>query len=148
MSKSISNCSCLATGKRMLGIDSDPGPGGTTTTTSTTTTTTTTTTPTTTTTTTTPQAFTPSDVPGLVAEFYSEFIVKDGADLVSQWTDQSGQGNHATQGTEDNKPLWVDAQLNGYPSIRFAGTNDWLSSALAQAFPVHIFMVVKQISWA
>ena len=71
----------------------------------------------------------PSDVPGLVAEFYSEFVIKDGADLVSQWTDQSGQGNHAIQGTGANQPLWVDAQFNGYPGITLNGSSQWFSIA-------------------
>ena len=69
----------------------------------------------------------PSDVPGLVAEFYSEFVIKNGGNLVSQWTDRSGEGNHATQTVATNKPLWVDAQINGYPSIRHDGIDNFLS---------------------
>lgn len=44
---------------------------------------------------------------------------------VSTWTDKSGLGNHATQGTLDRQPLFAVNGLNGRPSMRFDGINDW-----------------------
>src|SRR3990172_1390576 len=96
--------------------------------------------------------FQPSDVPGLVAEFYSEFVIKDGADLVSQWTDQSGQLNHATQGTDTNKFLWVDNQINSYPALRADGSDNYMvadsvaSIVAGQDTPFTLFMVSKLIT--
>jgi probable HAF family extracellular repeat protein len=45
---------------------------------------------------------------------------------VGLWLDQSGRGNHATQTTSANQPLWVSAQANGYPVVRFDGSSQHL----------------------
>ena len=42
---------------------------------------------------------------------------------VSSWTDQSGNGNDATQSTSENQPLYVTNELNGKPVLRFGGNN-------------------------
>lgn len=55
-------------------------------------------------------------------------VTKDGSNLVSQWNDQSGNGNHATQGTGANQPTWTDSAINGLPAISFDGTADYLSA--------------------
>ena len=44
--------------------------------------------------------------------------------LVSQWSDKSGNTNHAAQGTESRMPLWVDNKLNGNSVLNF--TDDYL----------------------
>ena len=49
--------------------------------------------------------------------------ITESSGLVSQWSDKSGNNNHATQSTTANKPL-----LNGN-SIEFDGTDDTLSIA-------------------
>lgn len=51
-------------------------------------------------------------------------ITKDNSDLVSQWNDQSGNNNHATQGTATNQPLYVANGPSSMPTLRFDGTND------------------------
>ncbi|MEK7180506.1 MAG: hypothetical protein AAB706_03445 [Patescibacteria group bacterium] len=38
---------------------------------------------------------------------------------VSQWDDQSGNGEHVTQGTDANRPEKVDSVIDGYPVVRF-----------------------------
>lgn len=53
-------------------------------------------------------------------------ITKDGGNLVSQWNDKSGEGNHVTQATGTNQPLWVDAVRNGKAIIRFDGVDNYM----------------------
>jgi hypothetical protein len=40
-------------------------------------------------------------------------VTKDGSNLVSIWEDSSPGGNDAAQVTAGNRPLWVDAAING-----------------------------------
>lgn len=73
-------------------------------------------------------------------------VTKDGSDFVSSWKDQIGSRD-LTVAT--NKPKWFDNQVNSYPSIRFDGTNDYLSeSGGTIAQPAHVWMIVKQKSWS
>lgn len=46
---------------------------------------------------------------------------------VSNWADQSGNGNDATQATAVNQPTNPGGVLNGQPVVRFDGTNDQLA---------------------
>ena len=48
-------------------------------------------------------------------------VVKDGSNRVSQWQDQSANGNNAAQSNSTLKPEWVNGGLNGLPVIRFNG---------------------------
>ena len=70
------------------------------------------------------------------------------SDLVSQWNDKSGNGNHLLQSTGTNQPLWVDAEENGLPVIRFDGVDNFIrivayaSGTLAQ--PNTYFVVMTQ----
>lgn len=72
-------------------------------------------------------------------------VTKDGSNLVSQWNDQSGLNYHVVQGTTANKPIWVDAVLNGKPIIRFDGSNDYLNKlfGVTYAQPITIISVFK-----
>jgi hypothetical protein len=58
-------------------------------------------------------------------------VVKDGADLVSQWSDLGPRGYHLTQPTATNQPLWVANMVNGRPAIRFDGVDNYLTRAYA-----------------
>ncbi|MBN2370855.1 MAG: Ig-like domain-containing protein, partial [Vicinamibacteria bacterium] len=55
-----------------------------------------------------------------------EGVVKDEADYVSRWTDQSGQGNHLTQTAPDRQPVLTRDPVSGMDVLRFDGTNDAL----------------------
>ncbi len=67
---------------------------------------------------------------------------------VSQWDDQSGNGNHLTQATGTRQPTVVAAALNGIDGIQFDGTSDLMSSpAFTRAAPSTVFMVVRPDSW-
>jgi len=57
--------------------------------------------------------------------------------FVSQWYDQSGNGNHATQGTPASQPKIVDGgslvtDANDKPEMVFDGSNDWLDLGASQ----------------
>lgn len=53
-------------------------------------------------------------------------LTKDGSNLVSTWSDESGNGNNATaSGTA--RPLYVASALNGKPVLRFDGSDDRMS---------------------
>lgn len=47
------------------------------------------------------------------------------------WSDMSGNGNHATQGTAGMQPAIVTNSINGHQVRRFDGTNDYLNGALS-----------------
>ncbi len=49
-------------------------------------------------------------------------------DPVETWDDLSGQGNHATQATEANRPTYKTSVLDGKPVVRFDGGNDYLTA--------------------
>jgi hypothetical protein len=51
----------------------------------------------------------------------------DGA-AVSSWTDLSGLGNHATQGTSGLEPVYVasSAAFNSHATVKFDGTDDFM----------------------
>ncbi|HEY3378553.1 MAG TPA: glycosyl hydrolase family 28-related protein, partial [Armatimonadota bacterium] len=48
-------------------------------------------------------------------------VTKDGANYITTWSDQSGQGNHAANGGGSEEPLYQAASLNGKPTINFDG---------------------------
>lgn len=48
-------------------------------------------------------------------------------DAVGTWNDSSGNGYDATQATADNKPIYKTNIINGYPVVRFDGSNDVLT---------------------
>ncbi|MCD8494207.1 MAG: LamG domain-containing protein [Alphaproteobacteria bacterium] len=47
--------------------------------------------------------------------------------LVSGWTDKNDIGNNAAQSTASAMPLWVSGALNDLDTIRFDGTNDYMT---------------------
>lgn len=75
-------------------------------------------------------------------------VTLNGAD-VSNWGDQSGNGNDPLQGTAANQPLFnaSDSDFNGEPSLSFDGVSEFLQSAGfaggAISQPNTIFIVYK-----
>ena len=65
--------------------------------------------------------------------------------VVSEWRDISGNGNHLTQTTAASKPLFQTNQQNGLPGLQFQGTDDFLSlgGALLTAAPMSIYIVAE-----
>src|SRR5256885_731489 len=54
-------------------------------------------------------------------------LLQAGSGQASQWLDQSGNGNHASQSSSGAQPLYVPNAINGEPAVRFDGVNDYLS---------------------
>ena len=51
----------------------------------------------------------------------------DGGSLyVMQWNDQSSNDQHATQATETNQPEYIAGDLNGYPVLKWDGTDKFM----------------------
>jgi hypothetical protein len=72
--------------------------------------------------------FTPSSVPSLALWVRSDVGVEtDAAGRVNAWRDQSGEDNHLLQATLSAQPVYMLAQLNGLPVLRFDGPNDTLA---------------------
>lgn len=44
---------------------------------------------------------------------------------VASWTNKGGNTNSLTQGTAANRPTFLTNQVNGFPLVRFDGTNDY-----------------------
>jgi mono/diheme cytochrome c family protein len=53
--------------------------------------------------------------------------VTTGADGVTHWADQSGNGHDATPAISSGSPRWVEKGLNGRPALRFDGKDDYLA---------------------
>ena len=67
-------------------------------------------------------AFSPTDISGLelwLDAADSSTITTTSVGRVSQWSDKSGKDKHATQATDNIRPLFVPSVTNGLPGIRF-----------------------------
>lgn len=69
-------------------------------------------------------------------------------DRVSQWSDLSGQSNHATQGTALTQPVYNPSQLNGNPVLAFDGASTMVLPAniynICASGGSTVFVVSKQ----
>jgi len=76
--------------------------------------------------------FSPSDLSGLKFWGKADAGINGGSptdlDAVSLWSDQSGLGNDATQGTGVSQPIWHSSGFgsNSMPYLDFDGSNDQL----------------------
>lgn len=66
---------------------------------------------------------------------------------VSEWDDQSGNGNNAVMSDETTAPVVASSAINGKPSLRFDGVDDFLtvanSDSIAIAGDIASFFVVR-----
>lgn len=71
------------------------------------------------------------------------YMTKDGANLVSQWADRSGEDNHLLQaGADSIKPVWSST------GVLFDGVDDFLKCATFTIVqPEHIYIVLRQKTW-
>ncbi len=89
----------------------------------------------------------PYNVEGLILALESDKgKTLDGDGKISQWDDQSGMGNHATQTTAARRPTVTATGLNGYDTITFdSASTQWMllpDTALADA-NMTVFVVCK-----
>jgi len=92
-----------------------------------------------------PTPFSPTDITGCQLYLKADVgITKDIDGYVSQWNDQSGYVNNATQGIGVSQPLYVDNYINEKPIIRFDGSNDFMSFSNIILSDSSIFIVAKQ----
>jgi len=71
--------------------------------------------------------------------------VTESGGLVTDWDDQSGNGNNAIQGNPANQPTLIASQINGKPAVYFNGTS-WLElpTGFLYNYPeVSIFIVAR-----
>jgi hypothetical protein len=66
---------------------------------------------------------------------------------VSQWNDQSGNGNHLVQATGAAQPTRTLGAVNGLPSIDFDGSDDSMGVTFAMAQPTTVFLFASQTTW-
>lgn len=90
-----------------------------------------------------PIGFLPSRIPGLkIWPRFNSGITETGTG-VSQWDDQSGNGNHLKQTSDASRP-----SKGADGSILFNGTSDFLiADAFTFAQPEEIFLLLEVITW-
>lgn len=72
----------------------------------------------------------PTGLPGCCLWLRSDLgLTVNSSNAVSQWADQTGNGNHASQGTGSQQPIWTPNSVNGLPTLNFDGSNDVLTTA-------------------
>lgn len=72
--------------------------------------------------------FNPSTVSNLKLWLRADRGVTLNGSTVSNWADQSGNNNHATQATAGNQPTFLANSINtNLPSIQFDGVDDFMS---------------------
>ncbi len=69
----------------------------------------------------------PNLIPNLFLWLKADVIGKSVTNKVSEWDDQSGNGNNAIQGSDSSRPLYVTNGISGKPAVYFPSTNStWL----------------------
>jgi len=91
--------------------------------------------------------FEPSDITGLQLWLRSDAGVTTSSGAVTDWADQSGNSNDASQSTSASRPALNTTGQNGYPYLTFDGSDDYMliSSVLGLTdYPFTIFAVFNQ----
>lgn len=70
--------------------------------------------------------FSPNDLAGLVIWLDAEAGITLESGSVLFWEDQGTESNDFIQGNEPNRPLLNATGLNGFPSVSFDGSNDFM----------------------
>lgn len=71
----------------------------------------------------------PPDFPDLLAWFKADSLALANNDPVTSWSDSSGNGHNASQGTGSAQPTFKTNQYSGQPCVTFDGTSDWMGLA-------------------
>lgn len=88
--------------------------------------------------------FLPTKISGCKLWLKADFItgLNDG-DALATWPDASGNGNDTTQATLGNKPLYKTNIINSLPSVKFDGTDDFMSGTRPAIQPLTKFLVIQ-----
>ena len=86
------------------------------------------------------QAFTQE---GLVGHWNAVSIEASDGDLVSTWTDQSGEENDLTTSSSSDDPVYSDNVLNGNPVLDWSGSESMSADMDPLDLPVDVFVVAK-----
>jgi hypothetical protein len=87
--------------------------------------------------------FDPSSIAGLGVWLDATQIASTDGTALSSWSDASGGGHHATQGTGAAQPTYQTNELNGKPVVRFDGTDDFMGLGdLSLVFPTAATLLV------
>jgi hypothetical protein len=94
--------------------------------------------------------FLPTDIAGLKLWLRADTLALSDTDPVATWNDESGLGNHATQATSGNRPVYLTNQQNGLPGVAFtaASTHYLVANGVAAVqngsdLPCTVFVVAK-----
>lgn len=80
-------------------------------------------------------AFSPLQLPGLLAWYRADQGLITSGSAASQWSDLSGNGFHVYQGTGASQPLLVQNGIGGRPTLDFSGGKLMSSSGLDMITP-------------
>lgn len=88
------------------------------------------------------QPFLPTAISGARLWLRGDMVDLEGAN-VRTWYDLSGAGNHVTQATVAQQPLYVPGSANCYgrPALRVSGGQRMVRAGWAQAQPLTVYMV-------
>lgn len=82
----------------------------------------------------------------LDADYAEGFLTLDVSGNVTQWTDRSSFGRHATQTVVLSRPAYTPNAVNGRPAVTFNGTSHFMNGvAFAGTEPFTLFTVVKKL---
>jgi hypothetical protein len=91
-------------------------------------------------------SFSPLDIPECKLWLRPEDLSGNENDLIGGWTDRSGWGRSATQTTPASRPALKLASLNGWNTLYFDGTNDYLRHTWSESTSLYggtTFVVCK-----
>ena len=89
--------------------------------------------------------------PENVIWFIADSLSLSDTDPVTTWTDESGNGNDATQAIAGSQPTYRTGQINGLPAVVFDGTEDYMpfdGSLIANSDYTVIFVGGRQTNSA
>lgn len=84
-------------------------------------------------------AFSPANISGIQLWLKADSLSLNDNDLVTTWTDSSGNGNNATA---SNKPTYKTNQINGLPAVQFIAL-DFMQTPSITMTNMSIFIVLK-----
>ena len=92
------------------------------------------------------ELFSPSEISGmkLWLDAADDSTITHSSNAVSQWSDTSGNNNHASQSTSTKQPALNAAPQNGLSTIKFDGTNDYLSVTSLNITQAYSFYAVAK----